>query len=95
MTPRDPMSTENRRGAAVSGARSLTADEAANLLHISPATLRAWEQAFGLPTSLRSESPAANYLTTELLALHDALPEALSITSAIHTARHRTPHIYY
>jgi hypothetical protein len=71
------------------GADSLSADDAANFLDISTATLCAWEQRFGFPAAVMSEHPAPNYLVTDLLALQDALPEALSITSAIQTARRR------
>jgi hypothetical protein len=88
----DGRPTENMLHAAVSEARSLSAHEAASFLEISPATLRAWEQAFGFPTSVESEEPAPNYLITELVAIQDALPDALSITSAIHTARRRLEH---
>jgi hypothetical protein len=75
--------------AAVTETQSLPAHEAANFLHISPTTLRAWEQEFGFPTSVRSEHPAPTYLVTELLALQDALCDASSITAAIHSARQR------
>jgi hypothetical protein len=68
---------------------SLTAHEAATFLHISPETLLAWEHEFGFPVSVRSTQPTPNYLISELLALQDALPDALSITSAIHIARQR------
>jgi hypothetical protein len=73
-------------------AQSLSAHDAASFLDISPATLRAWEQAFGFPTSVESEEPAPNYLITELVAIQDALPDALSITSAMHTARRSVEH---
>jgi hypothetical protein len=74
--------------AAASEAQSLSAHEAASFLEISPATLRAWEQAFGFPTSVESAEPDPNYLITELVAIQDAL----SITSAIHAARRRLAH---
>jgi hypothetical protein len=41
---------------------------------------------------VRSEQPAPKYLIAELVALQDALPGALSITSAIHTARRHVDH---
>lgn len=66
---------------------SLPAHEAASFLHISAATLRSWEEEFGFPASTRSADPDPNYLITELLALQDALADALSITSAVHAAR--------
>jgi hypothetical protein len=85
----DAQLTENMPLAGASDARSLPAHEAASFLQISPATLRAWEQEFGFPASVRSNHADPNYLITELLALQHALPEALSITSAIHSARRR------
>jgi hypothetical protein len=92
MPAADGPPTADALRAAVTDARSLTAHEAANLLCISPATLRAWEHEFGFPASVRSEHPAPNYRVTDLLALQDALSNALSITSAINTARQRIPH---
>jgi hypothetical protein len=68
-------------------AGTLTAREAASFLQISAATLQSWEQEFGFPASMRSAHHDLNYLMTELLALQDALADALSITSAVHTAR--------
>ena len=78
--------------ATVTEAQSLPAHEAANFLHISPTILRAWEQQFGFPASVGSDHPAATYLITDLVALQDALCEALSITSAIQSARQHTAH---
>lgn len=74
-------------GAAVTEAPRLPAYEAASLLHVSPATLRTWEQGFDFPTSVESTHPVPEYLVAEVLALQDALSEALSISSAIHAAR--------
>lgn len=88
----DNLPTDDTLHAAVTGARSVTAHEAADFLHITPATLRTWEQQFGFPAPVRSEHPDPNYLVTELLVLQDALSEALSITSAIHAARQRIAH---
>lgn len=72
-----------------SAAGWLPAPEAASFLEISPATLRSWEQEFGFPTSMRSAHSVPKYPITELLALQAALADALSITSAVHTARQR------
>jgi hypothetical protein len=88
----DAAPSDDTFGAAVIEARSLPAHEAANLLHISPATLRAWEQGFGFPVSVGCEHAVPEYLVTELLALQEALSEALSITAAIHAARQHTAH---
>jgi hypothetical protein len=92
MPTSDGPSTDDALRCAVTDSRSLSAHEAANLLCISPATLRAWEHEFGFPASVRSEHPVPNYRVTDLLALQDALSSALSITSAISTARQRIPH---
>ena len=86
MSAADESLTRNLLGAALTDAQFLSAHEAANFLQISPETLRTWEEEFGFPAALKSD-PAPNYPITELLALHDALPHALSITSAIHAAR--------
>ena len=75
--------------ATVAEAQSLPVHDAANFLHISPTTLLAWEQQFGFPASVGSDHPAT-YRITELLALQDALSDALSITSAIESARHES-----
>jgi hypothetical protein len=85
----DARQTENMLLAAASDERSLPVHEAASFLHISPATLRAWEREFGFPASVSSEHPTPTYLIAELLALQDALPDASSVTSAIHAARRR------
>jgi hypothetical protein len=86
-----PVADEPPR-AAVTGARSLTAHEAADFLHVSLATLRTWEQEFGFPASRESKPAARDYLISELLALQDALPEALSVSSAIRSARRQIAH---
>lgn len=82
----DESLTGNLLGAAFTDAQFLSAHEAATFLQISPETLRTWEEEFGFPASLMSD-PVPNYLITDLLAIQDALPHALSVTSAIHTAR--------
>ena len=43
----DNLPTDDTLHAAVTGARSVTAHEAADFLHITPATLRTWEQQLG------------------------------------------------
>jgi transposase-like protein len=72
--------------------RSLTVDDAANLLGVSPHTLRVWEGRYGFPTSSPSE---ALYNQSEVLALRDSLEDGVSITSAViharaHNRRRRT-----
>jgi hypothetical protein len=83
----DGMPSERLLPGEGSDPRSLSAHEAASFLNISAATLQSWEQEFGFPASMRSAHPDPNYRMTELLALQDALADALSITSAVHTAR--------
>jgi hypothetical protein len=100
MAPTDPSGqpnpdtppAENALHAAAGDALSLPVHEAASFLDISPATLRGWEQAFGFPASVSPEQPVPTYLVAELVALQDALPSALSITSAIQSARRRVEH---
>jgi hypothetical protein len=103
MAPDDPSGQPNPNGSpaehavhtAAGDAPSLPVHEAASFLEISPATLRGWEQAFGFPASVRSDQPVPTYLVAELVALQGALPGALSITSAIHTARRCVEHSVY
>ncbi|MGA8762830.1 MAG: MerR family transcriptional regulator, partial [Candidatus Sulfotelmatobacter sp.] len=64
--------------------RSLSVDDAADLLGVSPHTLRVWEEHYGFPTSSPSE---ARYNQSEVLALRDSLEDGVSITSAVIHAR--------
>jgi MerR family transcriptional regulator, light-induced transcriptional regulator len=67
--------------------RHLKTSEAATLLSVSPNTLRAWERRFGFPSPQRSPGMHRLYLHAELAALHNALQDGLSISSAISRAR--------
>jgi anti-anti-sigma factor len=78
--------------AAVAGARSLPAQDAADILGVRLDTLQAWEREFGFPASLTTEVPASRYLVVELLALQEALPASSSLASAMLAARRRIAH---
>lgn len=67
--------------------RYLKTSEAAALLNVSPNTLRAWERRFGYPKPQRSPGKHRLYTYGEVAALHDALQEGLSISSAVSRAR--------
>jgi MerR family transcriptional regulator, light-induced transcriptional regulator len=69
--------------------RTLKTSEAAALLNVSPNTIRAWERRFGFPRPDRSPGRHRLYVYAELSALHDALQDGLSISSAISIARER------
>ncbi len=61
--------------------------EAASRLHVSPSTLRAWEQRFGFPRPGRSPGGHRLYRLADIVALRDALEQGLSISSAISRVR--------
>lgn len=67
--------------------RYLKTSEAANLLNVSPNTLRAWERRFGFPKPQRSQGKHRLFTHGEVAALRDALQEGLSISSAVSRAR--------
>src|ERR1700739_3419029 len=67
--------------------RYLKTSEAAQLLNVSPNTLRAWERLFGSPKPQRSPGKHRLFTHGEVAALRDALQEGLSISSAISRAR--------
>jgi DNA-binding transcriptional MerR regulator len=67
--------------------RTLKTSEAAQLLNVSPNTLRAWERRFGYPMPARTAGQHRMYTHGEVAALRDALQEGLSISSAISRAR--------
>jgi MerR family transcriptional regulator, light-induced transcriptional regulator len=62
---------------------------AAELLGVSPNTLRSWERRFGYPKPRRTEGGHRQYDLTELEALRRALLETHNISSAIEVARQR------
>ncbi|MCW3013606.1 MAG: MerR family transcriptional regulator [Solirubrobacterales bacterium] len=67
--------------------RTLKTSEAAQLLNVSPNTLRAWERRFGYPKPARTAGQHRMYTHGEVAALRDALQEGLSISSAISRAQ--------
>jgi DNA-binding transcriptional MerR regulator len=74
-----------RRG-TLSGIRT---NAAAELLGVSPNTLRSWERRFGYPEPRRSAGGHRQYELGELEALRRALLETHNISSAIEVARQR------
>src|SRR4051812_19585621 len=75
----------NQRG-ALSGIRT---NAAAELLGVSPNTLRSWERRFGYPAPRRSRGGHRQYELGELEALRRALLETHNISSAIQVAQQR------
>jgi DNA-binding transcriptional MerR regulator len=62
---------------------------AAELLGVSPNTLRSWERRFGYPQPRRTAGNHRQYELLELQTLRDALAETGNIASAIELARQR------
>src|SRR3954465_1865686 len=62
---------------------------AAEVLGVSPNTLRSWERRYGYPTPKRTTGNHRNYELVELQALRDALAETGNISSAIEVRRRR------
>jgi DNA-binding transcriptional MerR regulator len=62
---------------------------AAELLGVSPNTLRSWERRFGYPQPRRTAGGHRQYDLSELEALRRALQETHNISSAIQVARQR------
>ena len=62
---------------------------AAELLGVSPNTLRSWERRFGYPSRAARREDTASTSSTELEALRRALLETHNISSAIQVARQR------
>lgn len=62
---------------------------AAELLGVSPNTLRSWERRFGYPSPRRSDGGHRQYDLADLEALRRALLDTHNISSAIEVARQR------
>jgi MerR family transcriptional regulator, light-induced transcriptional regulator len=62
---------------------------AAEVLGVSPNTLRSWERRYGYPVPKRTPGNHRNYELVELQTLRDALAETRNISSAIELARQR------
>ncbi len=62
---------------------------AAEVLGVSPNTLRSWERRYGFPKPRRTPGNHRNYELVELQTLRDALAETGNISSAIELTRQR------
>lgn len=62
---------------------------AAEVLGVSPNTLRSWERRYGFPKPRRTAGNHRNYELVELQTLRDALAQTGNISSAIELARQR------
>ncbi|HXS48390.1 MAG TPA: MerR family DNA-binding transcriptional regulator [Solirubrobacterales bacterium] len=62
---------------------------AAEVLGVSPNTLRSWERRYGFPVPKRTPGNHRNYELVELQTLRDALAETGNISSAIALTRQR------
>jgi MerR family transcriptional regulator, light-induced transcriptional regulator len=62
---------------------------AAEVLGVSPNTLRSWERRYGFPTPKRTVGNHRNYDLIELQTLRDALAQTGNISSAIQMAQQR------
>lgn len=70
-------------------ASGIRTNAAAELLGVSPNTLRSWERRFGYPEPDRSEGNHRQYNLVDLQTLRQALDETGNIGSAIQLARQR------
>jgi DNA-binding transcriptional MerR regulator/methylmalonyl-CoA mutase cobalamin-binding subunit len=70
-------------------APGIRTNAAAELLGVSPNTLRSWERRFGYPEPERSEGNHRQYNLVELQTLRQALDETGNIAAAIQLARQR------
>src|SRR3989441_5864866 len=70
----------------VSGIRT---NAAAELLGVSPNTLRSWERRFGYPKPRRTQGGHRQFELAEVEALRQAFAETHNISSAIALARER------
>lgn len=70
-------------------ASGIRTNAAAEILGVSPNTLRSWERRFGYPEPKRSEGNHRQYNLVELQTLRQALDETGNIGAAIQLARQR------
>lgn len=70
-------------------APGIRTNAAAEILGVSPNTLRSWERRFGYPEPERSEGNHRQYNLVELQTLRQALDETGNIAAAIELARQR------
>jgi DNA-binding transcriptional MerR regulator len=85
-----PLSAVARRACIRTPVTKLTIGEAAALLHVSPSTIRSWEQRLDYPRPVRSASGTRLYEEAEIALLGEARARGLSISSAIRQIRHET-----
>jgi DNA-binding transcriptional MerR regulator len=69
--------------------RYLKTSEAATLLNVTAATLRAWELRFNFPMPQRSAGNQRMYLYEDVVALRGTLHGCTSTASAVHLAREK------
>jgi MerR family transcriptional regulator, light-induced transcriptional regulator len=70
-------------------ATGIRTNAAAEILGVSPNTLRSWERRFGFPTPSRTPGNHRQYELVELQTLRDALAETGNISTAIELTRQR------
>jgi DNA-binding transcriptional MerR regulator len=80
------MSLRNHQLTEMPGIRT---NAAAEVLGVSPNTLRSWERRYGYPVPKRTVGNHRNYELVELQTLRDALADTGNISSAIELARQR------
>jgi len=69
--------------------RTVTPDEAAQLLGVNAQTLAMWTERFGYPARAPSRGSGRGYPYTEVVALRDALVSEVSVASAVRKAQRR------
>jgi MerR family transcriptional regulator, light-induced transcriptional regulator len=70
-------------------ATGIRTNAAAEILGVSPNTLRSWERRFGFPTPSRTPGNHRQYELVELQTLRDSLAETGNISTAIELTRQR------
>jgi MerR family transcriptional regulator, light-induced transcriptional regulator len=73
----------------IRGMAGIRTNAAAEVLGVSPNTLRSWERRYGFPKPRRTAGNHRNYELVELQTLRDALSQTGNISSAIELARQR------
>lgn len=68
--------------------RVLGCDDAAALLEVSPSALLTWSERLAFPCDV-GDASGPRFRRTEIEALREALPDAHSVTGAIHAAKLR------
>ncbi len=76
-------------GAKILCMAGIRTNAAAEVLGVSPNTLRSWERRYGFPTPKRTAGNHRHYELLELQTLRDALAQTGNISSAVALARQR------